>query len=252
MPDSGTCRARVGLVAVLMTAATISACGDAAAPVPGSSADSTPSPQTSSSTTTPRASTTSVALTSTTSTTRPTDPLSVAEEWLAAYEAGDVAAFQALMHPDATARCVGCAYERREEPYFAQVGEGTSDVADSRLLALANGTISRTCGADGPLVRCDTLRTSDFGYRDDTGKPTQQFDATYEFTIEDGLVTRRILVLHSGHSFDFNVVADYERWLRDNHPDAYAELFAFGTILVTTEEQFAAHGEYVPAFLASR
>lgn len=182
----------------------------------------------------------------------PADPLVIAEGWLAAYELGDVVAFQALMHPDATARCVGCAYDRSEEPYFAQLGEGTSDISDSRLLALANGAIERSCDADEGTVRCETLRSSDFGYRDAAGAVRLQFDATYEFTIEDGLITRRILILHSGHTFDFGVVADYERWLRANHPDVHEQIFAFGTILLATAEQYELHQQYVPSYLAAR
>jgi hypothetical protein len=237
-------------MAVLAFGWVVTACGGESVPSSTSgSATSSIEPAASSTSPATPAATTVVVTTPTTAT--PPDPLTVAEEWLAAYETGDVTAFQALMHSDATARCVGCAYERREEPYFAQVGEGTSDLSDSRLLALANGTIERSCAADGSVVSCDTVRRSDFGHRDDEGMPTLQFTATYEFTVEDGLITRRILILHSGQTFDFNVVADYERWLRDNHPDAHEQLFAFGTILVTTVEQFEAHREYVPRFLAS-
>ncbi|NND03590.1 MAG: hypothetical protein HKN91_12465 [Acidimicrobiia bacterium] len=194
---------------------------------------------------------TSLPTTTTTTTAAATAPLEVAATWISAYEAGDVDTFQALMHPDATALCVNCAYDRAEAPYFTQVGESTADVADSRLLALANGSLNADCTADGSLVTCETLRTSDFGFASADGEPDRQWAATYELTVAEGLVTRRVLVHQSGNPFDFGIVAEYERWLKANHPDAHAEGFAFGTILLTTLEQFELHQEFVPQFWVS-
>lgn len=179
-------------------------------------------------------------------------PLEVAIEWIAAFEAGDVEAFQALMHPDAMGNCLNCAYDRQETAYFSQIGEGTADVSDSRLLALANGSLNATCTMDGPVVACETVRSSDFGHVTADGEPTRQWVATYEFTVESGLITRRILISHEGVSFDFGIVADYERWLREHHPDVHSETFAFGTILLTTVGQFEIHQEFVPQFWATR
>jgi hypothetical protein len=179
-------------------------------------------------------------------------PLEIASAWIAAFEAGDVEGFQSLMHPDATAKCVDCAYDRQETPYFAQIGEGTADVTDSRLLALGNGTLNAECAADGPTVTCETLWSSNFGYFTAEGEPTRQWKLSYEFTIENGLITRRIITNVGGASFDFGRVADYEDWLEENHPEVHAETFAFGTILLTTAEQFALHQEYVPEFMAVR
>jgi hypothetical protein len=173
-------------------------------------------------------------------------------EWIAAFEAGKVAEFQALMHPDATANCLNCAYDRQETAYFAQIGEGTADVADSRLLALGNGSLNAACSTAGPVVTCETLRTTDFGYFSADGEPTRQWDATYEFTVENGLITRRIITNNGGTAFDSGRVAQYEKWLEENHPQVHAEIFAFGTILLTTVEQFAKHQEYVSRYRALR
>jgi hypothetical protein len=179
-------------------------------------------------------------------------PLEIAEAWIAAFEVGDVERFQALMHPDATANCINCAYERQETSYFVQVGEGTADVSDSRLLALGNGTLNAVCEANGSVVACNTLRASDFGHFTASGEPTRQWEATYEFTIEDGFITRRIIINHGGTAFDSGRVAEYEDWLKEHHPEVHAESFAFGTILLTTPEQFALHQGYVPAYWESR
>lgn len=172
--------------------------------------------------------------------------------WIFAFEAGDVATFQGLMHEDASANCLGCGYDRQETAYFGQVGEGTADVSDSRLIALGNGTLNAVCVADGPVVTCETLRSTDFGHFTADGEPERQWNATYEFTIDDGLITRRIITNNGGTAYDSGRVAAYEKWLRDTHPDVHAETFAFGTILLTTVEQFALHQQYVPQYWASR
>jgi len=179
-------------------------------------------------------------------------PLELATQWIAAFEAGDVATFQGLMHPDATGTCLKCGYDRPETAYFDQIGEGTRDVFDSRLLALGNGSLDAVCAADGPVVTCETLRSTDFGHHTADGEPTQQWNATFELTVEDGLVTRRIITKNEGVEYDRGRVAGYETWLRQNHPDVHADLFVLGTILLTTVEQFEQHREYVPQYWASR
>lgn len=227
---------------------------------PGEAATESTSTESPTSTASTAVSSTSISVTSsrpatTTTTAVPpsdTTPLDVAQSWLAAYQLGDVEAFQELTHPEATALCVQCGYDRQEEPYFAQIGEATADVSDSRMLALANGSIDPTCNADGAVVTCQTLRTSDFGFFSDGGEPKEQMEATYEFTVEDGLVTRRVVTIHFGRPFDWAAVASYEKWLRDHDPAAYGELFAFGTILLTTAEQFERHGEYVRGYWDDR
>lgn len=179
-------------------------------------------------------------------------PLEVVTEWITSFESGDVLTFQGLMHPDATAECVACGYDRQETGYFDQIGEGTGDVSDSRLLALGNGSMNAVCAADGVVVKCETLRSSDFGHFTIEGEPTRQLDATYEFAVEDGLITRRVITWNEGAAFDFARLADYKTWLRENHPEVHAEIYAFGTILLTTVEQFASHQEYVPQYWATR
>ena len=177
-------------------------------------------------------------------------PIEVAEAWLGADQLGDVERFQALTHPEATAVCLQCGYERSEAQYFAQIGEATSDINDSRSLAIANGSLDPTCSADGSVVICETLRTSDFGFFDDDGKPPQQLEASFEFTVEDGLVTRRVRTINSGSVFDRAAVAEYRKWLKEHYPIAEGELFAFSTILLTTTEQFEQHQQYVREYLA--
>ncbi len=178
-------------------------------------------------------------------------PLQVAMEWITAFEAGDVATFQGLMHLDATANCLNCGYDRQESVYFSQIGESTADVSDSRLLALGNGSLSAVCAAEGRVVTCETLRSSDFGHLTAEGEPTRQWDASYEFTVENGQITRRIITLIQGTPFDSRRIDDYERWLKENLPEAHDEIFAFGTILLSTVDQFAEHQEYVSQYRAS-
>lgn len=180
----------------------------------------------------------------------PADPLEVATAWVVSFEAGDVAAFQALMHPEAVGHCQNFGYQRAETPYF--IGEGTRDLADSRLLTLGNGSLNAQCTVDGPVVICQTLWTSDFGFTTEDGEPTRQWDLTFELTVEDGLVTRRGLINNGGTSFDREKVAQYERWLKENHADVHVDTFAFGTILLTTDQQYELHQEYVPQFWASQ
>ena len=177
-------------------------------------------------------------------------PLEVVQRWLAAYELGDVERFHALTHPDATAFCL-FGYDRGEGPYF-QAGEAAADLTDSRQLALANGSLNAKCSENGPVVTCQTVRTSDWGFFTDGGEPTRQMETTLEFTVEGGLVTRRILTIDVGQTFDFAAIDAYEKWLSEQHPDAYDELFLFGTILLGTTEQFEFHQQYVTEYQAGR
>ena len=180
-----------------------------------------------------------------------TPPLEVAERWMAAYEAGDVTGFSDLMASDAVHLCVRCGYDRAEDPYFGAGGAIAADSRDSRILALGDGALHARCTANGNTVTCETKRISAFGFVDGAGRPVQQDESTYEFTIEDGLVTKYLLTRSSGNLFDFSRLQAYEAWLSEVHPDAHADLFAFGTILVSTETQFAQHQTFVAEYLNS-
>lgn len=173
------------------------------------------------------------------------EPLTVAQEWLAAYETGDIDTMRSLMSPDATQLCSTCGYDRAESPYFASGGGFEPDTRDARLLALGDGTLNAVCEAEGATVMCATHRESDFGFFDEAGNPMQGDESAYEFTIEDGVIERFVVTRSGGNLFDFARIDAYEAWLGDTHPDAHSRLFSFGTVLLTTDEQFAEHATYV-------
>ncbi|MGI9584054.1 MAG: hypothetical protein ACR2N7_00510, partial [Acidimicrobiia bacterium] len=129
--------------------------------------------------------------------------LETAEEWLTAYEVGDVARYQSLMSPETTYDCLNCGYDRATAVYFASGGGAEQDVRDSRLIALGQGTLNPSCVADGDLVTCTTERTSMFGYFDADGQPSQVDRSRYGFTFDDGQITHLTVTRTGGNLFDF-------------------------------------------------
>ena len=180
-------------------------------------------------------------------------PESIAIEWLESYESGDVAHYQSLMSADATF-LADDGYDRAIADYFAEggVGGANQDARDSRLLALANGSLNAVCSAENNLVSCDTMRISEFGYFTADGEPTQVDTSSYEFTIDDGVITHLTLTRFGGNLFDYGQVQGYRIWLAETHPTAHDELFFQSTILLTTEDQFEQHKTYVVEYLNSR
>lgn len=250
-------------VGVLFVVVVAVACGDdGAEPTTGAAAATTTSPATTSTPATTAASTSSTATSAaptttsvpstTTTSVAPLPPLDVAQQWLAAYEAGDVGTFQGLMHADATSLCEGCGYDRATLPYFADGGGAFNDVIDSRTLALGNGVIQADCDDDGVTVVCAVSRTSafDLAARSEDGQTTAQF--TYEFTVDAGLITHYTLVFTGGNFFDFGQIQNYRLWLEDAHPAEAEELFAFTTILLSSDEQFELHKQFFAEYLASQ
>ena len=176
------------------------------------------------------------------------DPAAVVAEWFRAYEVGDVEGFQSLMSSDATSVCEGCGYERAAVPYFGPGGASANDLTESRILALAGGTLEAACGADGDAVRCSTRRASDFGIDMATGETV----FSYDFTVEDGAITHYTVTREQGDLYDFEQLQDYRLWLENAHPEHIDSLFAFTTILLSTDAQFELHQRFVAEYLGSR
>lgn len=175
-----------------------------------------------------------------------------AEEWLIAYEDGDVARYQSLMSPEATYECLNCGYDREMTVYFSAVGGADQDVRDSRLLALGQGTLNPSCVADGDLVSCTTERISMFGYFDANGEPSQIDRPIYDFRFDDGQITHLTVTRTGGNLFDFNKIQSYRRWVEEQHPEEYDELFLFSTILISDDSAFARHKELAEQYLMGR
>lgn len=178
-------------------------------------------------------------------------PIDVAEEWLTAYESGDVNAYQALMDPAATYDCIDCGYPRATTDYFAPAGGAEQDVRDSRLLAISDGTLSPLCSSEGEMVRCSTERVSAFGYFDTDGQPTQVDRSNYEFEFVGDQIVHLTVARQGGNLFDFNKVQGYLTWVQENHPGGYDELFLFSTILIDNDDQFARHQELATEYLSA-
>lgn len=155
------------------------------------------------------------------------------------------------MSADATSDCEGCGYDRAVTPYFAPGGAEFNDTSDSRILALGSGTIEATCSAAGQTATCEARRSSDFDFATDNGEDPSQTTSMYEFTVEDGLIVHYTLTRSDGNLFDFSHIQNYRLWLADNYPQAEQELFASTTILLTTDEQFAQHQQFIAEYMAS-
>jgi len=178
-------------------------------------------------------------------------PLDVADEWLTAYESGDVSTYQALMDREATFDCIDCGYPRATTDYFAPGGGAEQDVRDSRLLALGGGTLSPSCTLAEDTVRCLTERVSAFGYFDADGQPTQVDRSVYEFEFEGDRIVHLTVTRQGGNLFDFNTIQGYRAWVQENHPNDYDELFILSTILIDGDDQFATHQELASEYLSA-
>jgi hypothetical protein len=178
--------------------------------------------------------------------------MTVAEEWIDAYEVGDVPAYQSLMSQSVTFHCRECGYDRAVTEYFAPVGGAELDARDSRLLALSDGSLNANCSIVPGGVTCETLRESDFGFFTSDGEPTNQDKSVYDFTVEESVITHLTVTRSGGNLFDFSHIQAYRLWLADQYPDAHEELFALTTILLATENQFEQHQTYMAEFLAAR
>ncbi len=177
--------------------------------------------------------------------------LDVAEEWLAAYEAGDASAYQGAMDADATFDCINCGYSRATTTYFATGGGADQDLRDARLLAIAGGTLNPSCETVGDRVRCSTERTSAFGYFDAAGQPTQIDRSIYEFEFEGDRIVHLTVTRQGGNLFDVNKIQSYRSWVAENYPDAHGELFVLGTILIDSDELFTRHQELAMEYFSS-
>lgn len=175
--------------------------------------------------------------------------LETAQDWLTAYEAGDVATYQSLMSPETSYDCLNCGYDRATAEYFGPVGGADQDVRDSRLLALGQGSLNPSCVADGDLVACTTERISAFGYVGADGQPSQIDRSTYDFTFDDGQITHLTVTRMGGNLFDFNKIQNYRLWVQEQHPEDYDNLFLLSTILVDDDSIFALHQELASEYL---
>ena len=178
-------------------------------------------------------------------------PLDVANEWLTAYESGDVSSYQALMDKEATYDCIDCGYTRATTDYFAPGGGAEQDVQDSRLVALGGGTLSPSCTLAEGTVQCVTERVSAFGFFDTDGHPTQVDRSIYEFVFDGDRIVHLTVTRQGGNLFDFNKIQDYRAWVLENHPDDYDELFFLSTILINSDDQFATHQELATQYLTA-
>lgn len=183
-------------------------------------------------------------------------PVETVTLWHERFDAGDVSGWQSLMSPDATFSldaAEGAGTGRFEsQPFFAGPGGVDHSLAygrDSRLLYAANGSLNANCTADpGNQVTCDIDDTNLFKIG-----PLRH---TEVFTVQDGVitdiqVTRTEGLLHSLANFRPQPMADYEAWLSETYPDDYAELFAFGTMLIDSSTQADRHRARIAEWASS-
>jgi hypothetical protein len=173
-------------------------------------------------------------------------PQQVAEEFNARYEAGEVAAFHALLSPDA----VLCLNEDCSEqvPFGTDIYNAPFVTAhESQYLAATGGTLGAECRVDGPWVEC-AWHQSNLLY--EAGGIDPSVD-TQTFKVENGRITEYTPGYRwSGVMHDDRVQQNqYSEWVRLTHPDEHAGLFEGQLMLVFSEENQARHRQLITEWM---
>ncbi len=177
-------------------------------------------------------------------------PLETAQAWIARFEAGDIAGYEALMAEDATYLCIECSYGELDNsgPYFPRGANDERTTAG--ILGAGNGSLNAACSEDGSTVTCDVRMTSAFGFVGDDGQPANEYTAQLTFAVDDGVITDYEHRAFTGNFFDYGRIGAYETWLKDEDPAAHDELFGFGTMLTTEAAQVERHRDLVGRWVA--
>lgn len=179
------------------------------------------------------------------------DLVSVAEDWFAFFESGQVETYQSLMAADAWWRCDGCKPAIHEGPYFGgRHGADLTDARDSLLLFAASGSITPTCVGEGQDVTCTTRLTDVF--RERAG--LDAYESRYHFTFDASSITQVVfepLPPNDRYQTGSEMNA-YSLWLQQHHPNQHERLFLVSTMIVEPLERAATHRELIREWLADR
>jgi hypothetical protein len=160
-------------------------------------------------------------------------PLEIAEAYFAHWDAGEVAAYEALVSPDANLFTQGAAGEVAIESWY-RIATGAQ--------------LDRTCGLAGPNeVRCETTLVSGLqpGVVIADAKPvvlSVSDGVIVDFQFPDGFQT----------VYDDDIVGltAYREWMAQNEPADFKQLFLFPkTIVVNSDEARSRHQEMIAKFL---
>ena len=176
-------------------------------------------------------------------------PLQVATVFNEHYEAGEVAAFQALLSPNA----VLCLDETCADnvPFDTDVYNTPFWIGhESQYLAATGGTLGAECTADGPQVEC-TWRQSNLLYQAGGLEPSIDRQA---FRVENGW----IIEYTPGYRFSGIMNDDrvqqneYSSWVQLVHPDEHDALFEDQLMLVFSEANRDRHQVLIREWMADR
>ena len=160
--------------------------------------------------------------------------LALVQEFHDLWDAADVAGYQALLSPTSQ---------------LSTQGSRGIEATDSRY-ALATGmVVSRQCKLMTPQqVRCEIESISGL-------QPGVVLDAgSTVYTVTDGEIVDRQLPdsIAAYPNLESAALSSYLAWVRDTEPEAFDELFAFGTTMIlNTDEAIAGHQEMVAKYLAA-
>lgn len=162
-------------------------------------------------------------------------PLAVAEAYFAHWDAGEVAAYEALVAPDANLFTEGAAGQVAIESWY-RIATGVQ--------------LDRTCDHWGPgKVRCETTLVSGLqpGVVIADAKPVV-------LSIRDGLIVDFQFPHGFQTVYDDDIVGldAYREWMEQHEPSEFKQLFLFPkTIVVNSEEARSRHREMIIDFLES-
>lgn len=170
----------------------------------------------------------------------------IAELWFDHYGSGDIEAYEAMIHPDATWGPDG-GDPALKGRYFENDAIRELNTRSSHYIYVTNATVDATCTSLGVQVRCDRTITSGLRPADVIS------EATALLVIENGLIVDAIWSGDSPPpSTDPFGLSAYRQWVAENRADVLEELFIAGaTIRLDTPEVRELHRQYVAEFLAA-
>jgi len=156
--------------------------------------------------------------------------MDVVAEFHRRWDAGDVEGYETLIHP-----AIG--YPPGNDAWSAWFG------------AVTGLATERTCTeVDEITVRCREIGSSDFV------RGEVELDTEVEYVARNGWILAISFPDGSALVQPNNAagVAEYRRWVQDNDPDAFAELFSGGIVMrLETPELRALHQEKIAEYLAA-
>ena len=173
----------------------------------------------------------------------------LAQEWLAHQAAGDLAAWESMIHPEATWGPDGPAVDPTLlGRYFDTPAIRELNALTAHYVAATGAVVDATCESVGEKVRCERVATSGLAPGAVIARAVAVID------IEDGLVVdARWSGQTPGPTGDVFGLSQYRQWVMSERADVFETLFTNGaTIAVDTPEVRQLHRQTIDEFLAAR